>query len=74
MVVTFRRANLAKADNAKLNPLVMLVIWSVWRERNASVFDKKFNPMNVLIQQIKTEAKQWSFSSKGAIAYSFVQV
>jgi hypothetical protein len=48
-----RRANLTKAENAKFSSLVMLVIWSVWRERNSRVFEKDFKPINVLIFSIK---------------------
>jgi hypothetical protein len=48
---------LPKDISAKFNSLVILITWSVWRERNARVFDRCSKPINILIEQIKAEAK-----------------
>jgi hypothetical protein len=58
---------LPKDINAKFNSLVILITWSVWRERNARVFDRCSKPINILIEQIKAEAKLWSLASKGRL-------
>ena len=65
---SLRRTNLSKADKAKFNSLVLLVIWSAWRETNARIFDKVSKPINVLIDHIKAEAKQWSLASLGRLS------
>ena len=51
----------------KLDSLILLVAWEVWRERNSRVFDKVFKPTNVLIEHIKNEAKQWALASAGRL-------
>jgi hypothetical protein len=48
-----------------LNSLVILITWSVWWERNTRVFDRCSKPINILIEQIKAEAKLWLLASKG---------
>jgi hypothetical protein len=35
---------------------------------NAGIFDKTFKPINVLISQMKSEAKQWSLASMGRLS------
>jgi hypothetical protein len=50
-----------------LNSLVILITWSVWWERNTRVFDRCSKPINILIEQIKAEAKLWSLASKGRL-------
>ena len=51
----------------KLDTMIVLVAWEVWRERNRRVFDKIVKPINVLIEHIKNEAKQWNLASAGRL-------
>jgi hypothetical protein len=48
-----------------LNTLVMLLTWSIWRERNSRIFEKVFKTINILVENIKGEAKQWELASAG---------
>jgi hypothetical protein len=52
-----------KKKRKKLNSLVILITWSIWRERNSRIFYKVSKPMNILQEQIKGEAKQWAAAS-----------
>jgi hypothetical protein len=61
-------ANLQQVRH-RLNSLVILVTWSVRWERNARVFERNFKPINILIDQIKADAKQWSFASMGWLSF-----
>ena len=49
----------------RLDSLIMLVVWVVWRERNNRVFDKVSRSTAILIELIKQEAKQWALASAG---------
>jgi hypothetical protein len=64
-----RRARMEGTNKTKLNSMVILVAWSIWRERNARVFDNAFKPVNVLIDQIMAEGKQWSLASAGRLIF-----
>jgi hypothetical protein len=33
--------------------------------RNNRVFEKEFKPINILLENMKTEAKQWAMASAG---------
>jgi hypothetical protein len=48
-----------------MDSLIMLITWSVWRERNSRVFEKVFKQINTLTDHIKAEAKQWAIASAG---------
>lgn len=39
--------------------LTMLVLWTVWNERNARVFKHKNAPPTILLASIETEANLW---------------
>jgi hypothetical protein len=38
----------------------ILVCWSIWRERNAQIFEGSEKQRHHLVDEIKNEAKQWS--------------
>ena len=39
--------------------LTLLVVWEIWNERNARVFNKKFASPVVILEKIKREARMW---------------
>jgi hypothetical protein len=58
-------------ENRKaISSITMLVTWTIWKERNARVFNNKSAPPTILLQIIKDEAKLWS--AAGAKHLSFV--
>jgi hypothetical protein len=59
------RNSLTGKNRKRLDTLAMLITWSVWRERNNRVFEKVYRPTNILLEQIKAEAKQWAIASAG---------
>ena len=61
------RGSFTGATRRKLDTVIVLVAWKVWRERNRRVFDKILKPTNVLIEHIKNEAKQWNLASAGRL-------
>jgi hypothetical protein len=63
----FRGANdtLTGKGRKLLSTLVMLLTWSIWRQRNSRIFEKVFKPINILVENIKAEAKQWALASAG---------
>jgi hypothetical protein len=42
-----------------LASLILLVIWEIWKERNARVFRKKLSPTFVILDKIKSEDRLW---------------
>ena len=54
-------------NKKKLDSMVVLIAWEVWRERNRRVFDKIIKPTNLLIDHIKNEAMQWALASVGKL-------
>jgi hypothetical protein len=59
------------SDNRKaLSSIIMLVSWTIWKERNARIFNHKSVPNAVLLNIIKTEVKLWV--AAGAKCLSFV--
>ena len=50
--------------------VTMLVSWTIWKERNARVFNNKSAPPTVLLDIIKSEARLWVYA--GAKILSFV--
>lgn len=43
-----------------LTSLMMLVGWTIWNERNVRIFRNEFKPPNILLTNIKSEAKLWA--------------
>ena len=39
--------------------VTMLISWTIWKERNARVFNNKSAPPTVLLDIIKSEARLW---------------
>ena len=50
--------------------ITMLVTWTIWKERNARVFNNKSTPPPTLFEAIKGEARLWV--TAGAKHLSFV--
>jgi hypothetical protein len=59
------RDTLHGESKAKMDSIVMLTTWTVWRERNGRVFDIIFKLIQIVIEQIKGEARQWELASNG---------
>jgi hypothetical protein len=48
------------SDNRKaLSSIIMLVSWTIWKERNARIFNHRSAPTAVLLNIIKIEVKLW---------------
>ncbi|KAF6996655.1 hypothetical protein CFC21_012973 [Triticum aestivum] len=45
-----------------LAPLMMLISWEIWSERNARVFRKTDVPSMVIINMIKEEVSLWALA------------
>jgi hypothetical protein len=59
------------ARNSKaMASMTMLVCWTIWKERNARVFNNKSAPPPILFEIIKSEARLWVRA--GAKMLSFV--
>jgi hypothetical protein len=50
--------NIQNYNKKKLNSLIMLTAWSIWKERSSRVFENKFKPIQQIIREIKAEAIQ----------------
>jgi hypothetical protein len=59
------RSNIPRANKSRLDSLVMLTTWMIWRERNGRVFENFSTPIQTFIAQIKEEAKLWALASAG---------
>ena len=42
-----------------IRSLAMLIIWEVWKERNARVFNRHQTSTTMLMEKIKAEANLW---------------
>ena len=42
-----------------IRSLAMLIIWEVWKERNARVFNRHETSTTMLMEKIKAEANLW---------------
>jgi hypothetical protein len=60
----------ATANRKAMASLTMLVSWTIWKERNARVFNHKSAPTTTLLNIIKSEVKLWV--AAGAKCLSFV--
>jgi hypothetical protein len=48
------------SDNRKaLSSIILLVSWTIWKERNARIFNHKSAPTAALLNIIKSEVKLW---------------
>jgi hypothetical protein len=45
-----------------LDPLVLLVSWQLWKERNARVFDSALSSISVVLESIHSEGRPVVFS------------
>jgi hypothetical protein len=52
--------------------LIILVCWTIWRERNSRVFEGKEKPMSRLVAEIQDEARTW-FRAGALRLSSFVE-
>lgn len=52
-------------EHKRFNSVVMLVTWSIWRERNRRVFENSYKTLEQIVVQIKQEAKDWAIASGG---------
>uniref|UniRef100_A0A452YRW9 Reverse transcriptase zinc-binding domain-containing protein n=1 Tax=Aegilops tauschii subsp. strangulata TaxID=200361 RepID=A0A452YRW9_AEGTS len=53
-----------------LNSLVALTAWSIWKHRNAALFDDLRPSTDALVHTIKEEARLWSRA--GALGLAFI--
>jgi hypothetical protein len=58
-------SNLQNKSKKKLNTMVILVIWTIWKERNGRVFENKVRTLLQILDQIKSEARLWVLASRG---------
>ena len=59
------RSRIQGNKSKTLSSLVHLIIWSIWRERNARVFDKHCTPLQTIIDLVKYDATQWEVAILG---------
>lgn len=52
-----------------MRTLMMLVMWEIWKERNARVFEKKEFMTQALLAKIKSEANVWLLASAKPLAF-----
>lgn len=51
--------SIPKAQVKGFNPIVILVIWWLWKHRNKCVFEGGTPSANAILQNIKNDAKLW---------------
>jgi hypothetical protein len=49
----------ASPNRKALASITMLVSWTIWKERNARVFNSKAAPTSVLLETIKDDVRLW---------------
>jgi hypothetical protein len=52
-------AEAASPNRKGLSSLTLLIVWEIWKERNARAFRKKLSPTFVILEKIKCEARLW---------------
>ncbi|KAF8702568.1 hypothetical protein HU200_032952 [Digitaria exilis] len=53
--------------------LCMLIIWEIWKERNARTFDRKEESTQGLMAKIKNEANAWMMAGAKPLALVLVR-
>lgn len=48
-----------KEKRKGLNSLIILVVWSLWKHRNACVFDGRDPSVSVICQEVEAESRLW---------------
>jgi hypothetical protein len=66
------RASIRGAAQRRLNSLLMLVTWNIWRERNGRIFGNNYKPIQQVIDQIKSKARLWTIASRGRLLIPIV--
>jgi hypothetical protein len=59
----------ASPNRKAMTSLVMLTSWTIWKERNARVFNARAAPPPILLQTIKSEAKLWVTAGAKFLSY-----
>jgi hypothetical protein len=54
----------------RLNTIVILTIWNIWKERNGRVFENKIKTMEQFLDHLRQEANQWALASGGRFSLS----
>ncbi|XP_022681253.1 uncharacterized protein LOC101760247 isoform X1 [Setaria italica] len=53
------RAGANSCSKRGMRTLIMLVTWTIWRERNMRIFNSKESSVNMIFERIKDEATVW---------------
>uniref|UniRef100_K4A0N2 Uncharacterized protein n=1 Tax=Setaria italica TaxID=4555 RepID=K4A0N2_SETIT len=56
-----------------LDTLFMLVIWSLWKEHNAGVFNQCSSSTQELLQRIKQESEHWVLAGARQLGRLFIE-
>jgi hypothetical protein len=64
---TSSRKKIAKGSRGGFNSMVVLVWWTVWRERNNRVFNGAMQQAASLASWIREEASKWVSSTLGTL-------
>ena len=51
-----------------LRTATILITWEIWKERNARIFNNKFQTPTILVQRIKDEAANWILAGAKKLA------
>ena len=54
--------NTAGHINKAIGSVLMLVMWEIWKERNARVFRNTASPTTIISAKIKEEAHLWALA------------
>nr|TKW29454.1 hypothetical protein SEVIR_3G395500v2 [Setaria viridis] len=53
------RATTQCCSRKGMRSLIMLVSWTVWRERNSRIFERKESTINMMFDRIRDESALW---------------
>jgi hypothetical protein len=59
---------LSSCNRKGLRTLLILVNWTIWRERNARIFDHKFLSSQQIVASVKYEATTWKVAEARHLA------
>jgi hypothetical protein len=62
----------ASLDRKARASLMMLVSWTIYKERNAGVFPIKAAPPTILLELIKSETKLWVAARAKHLSYAIL--